>query len=239
MLNSPDVSLRRALRLSPGPLGYDTELFSAGYVANEPQSTTLTSSHNRIQIIDPAAARTIKMPSAGIRAGEVFVIVNRSTSYDVTIQASDASAIDIIRTGFIKIIALQNTPVANTGWYVENVYEEYSYSTTVTNLYATNPTITINVTRNNSQIIIRHTSTTAAAKNTTNDPRTSVVLPARFRVPVTCRIPTIVQNNGTNQTGACLLRDNGRINWEPSGLGSWTAAANAQLFSTHLFYSLL
>ena len=237
ILTSPDVALRRALRFGPGPIGFDTSLYIAGYVADEPQSTTLTSSHSRIQIINPAAARTILLPKDGIRKGEVFSIINRS-AFDMTIQASDASAIDIIATGYIKFVALQDTPVDNGDWYVFDVYEQFNHVTTVNNLWVTPPALTIKLTRHNNTVTYFYYQTTNASKINTNDPVISDALPGRFRPSAGFRISVPIYNNGAYDAGWITIPTTGLCSWDIRTLTNWTITTFAGLRGTSGSYRL-
>lgn len=92
------------------------------YVGTDPEvggSTpfTLTTSHNRHQIINPAGAITIKLPTTGVLAGESWTIVNQSTNV-VTVQSSGANTIQKINNDTLVVVALQNTPTAATHWRV-------------------------------------------------------------------------------------------------------------------------
>ncbi len=85
-------------------------------------TTTLSSSDKKHQIFTLSAARTVKLPTSGIFAGEVFNITNTVATFPLSIQASDASAIASSIGTTVQIVALINTPVSSTDWLVINVF---------------------------------------------------------------------------------------------------------------------
>ena len=238
MLNSPDVILRRALRFSPGPIGYDNHLFYAGYVGDEPEGTSLTYSMNRVQVINPAAARTIQLPSKNIRAGEVVTIVNRSTSYAMTIQSSAAGAIDIISYGYIVVAALQAAPTAAAHWHVIEVYEHHIHTSEINDLFSVDPELDINLIRHNYSVTFGFDGTANNTKSTTGNPYLTTAILSRFRPPGNRRHAGFIRNNGTNQVGWLKITANGVWEWEMPTLGAWTNAASAAVGSLTGAYSL-
>lgn len=240
MLTQPDIALRRALRLGPGPIGFDDSLFISGYVADEPQSTTLTQSHNRIQIINPAASRIILLPSAGIRSGETFIIINRSATYTATVQAADASAIDVISTGYIKITSLQDTPADNGDWHVSDVYEYSLLTTDILNYEAGDPPADIHMTRHNKQITIGFDfSNGSASKVGTGNPRTNDAFAARFRPTYTMYQGTSIRDNGVYQAGIMRVVSTGLLEWRKANISAaWTNAQPAEILAQGVGYTL-
>jgi len=106
---------------------------SVEYVGTNPEvggSTPfqLTDDHKRVQVINPAGAITVKLPTTGIRAGERFKIVNRSTNV-ITVQSSGANEIAVLYLGYIECRALVDTPTNSTDWVIESIdYVGSSYS---------------------------------------------------------------------------------------------------------------
>lgn len=108
-------------------LGYDTATgkwkpFSGVpvYVGTDPEvggSTPfqLTGAHKRVQVINPAGAITVKLPTTGILAGEHVRVVNRSL-FDVTVQSSGANALGVANNAALEFVALQNTPTSAAHW---------------------------------------------------------------------------------------------------------------------------
>ena len=239
LLNSPDIVLRGLLRLSPGPVRTDSEgLFSGGYVANEPESLVLTKSHNRLQIINPAASRTILLPSTGIRAGEIVTLVNRSTAYVVTVQAADASAIDILATGFIVVAAITDDPADNSAWSVVDVYETTDHTTTMTNLFASPPAVTIRFCRQGKSVTYIQPPIGMGTKSGTGNPTLTVAVPPRFRVSIVYN-SALIMNNGTYGPGWVFFPANGLWQWRRADLSTWTNGANAGIPNTAGGYRLV
>jgi hypothetical protein len=77
----------------------------------------LTIAHKRHQIVNPAGAITIKLPSVGVVAGDTWKITNRSTN-KVSIQDSAAFALNEIVSGTIELVALAATPTGTGTWFV-------------------------------------------------------------------------------------------------------------------------
>lgn len=106
-------------------------------------TTTLTRDDYRSQIFNLSAARTVVLPTTGIKKGEVFVIAAR-TGIDgvshLTVQASDASELTTatsgmpasIMRGYSVIQALIDTPVTASDWVVTESREAGATITTWT-----------------------------------------------------------------------------------------------------------
>jgi len=96
------------------------------YIGTNPQvggSTPfqMTVGNNRTSILNPSSNITVKLPTTDIIEGEPLKIINRST-YTITIQSSDASAVDTIEgVGMREITPLQDTPTSNSHWLVTSL----------------------------------------------------------------------------------------------------------------------
>jgi hypothetical protein len=111
-------------------------------------TTTLTRDDNRVQVFNLSAARTVVLPTTGIKAGDVIVLRNRST-FVLTVKSSDTTNLTIanghntegtLRNGYISIMALQDTPTTNAHWITIDAIEQGSFAPTVsstTNIDAT------------------------------------------------------------------------------------------------------
>ncbi len=77
---------------------------------------TLTSYDNQGQVFDLSGAEVVLLPTANVKKGDVYNIAERGNAFDLSVQASDASLLEIIRNTEIKLVALVDTPVANTDW---------------------------------------------------------------------------------------------------------------------------
>lgn len=80
-------------------------------------TTTLTSVDNREQVFDLTAGRTVVLPTTGVVKGDVWIMDNPN-AFVLTVQASDASQIVLAYGAKVEMVALVNTPVANTDWEV-------------------------------------------------------------------------------------------------------------------------
>jgi len=79
------------------------------------------------------ASKNVTLPSAGVIAGEVFEIHNRSTSWGCTVKASDGSTINsnskvFFKNGKALLMSLQTTPTTSAHWRVLEISEEGSYT---------------------------------------------------------------------------------------------------------------
>lgn len=83
-------------------------------------TTTLTDVDARRQIFNLSAARTVKLPTTGIRAGDVFVMENGSASnFALTVQSSGANTIGILNPKTVlTLTALQDAPTAAGHWLI-------------------------------------------------------------------------------------------------------------------------
>lgn len=78
-------------------------------------TTTLTVADDPYQIFDLSAGRTLILPTTSVLAGATYKIVNDS-SFNLTVQASDASVITILAYGSAEFVALITTPIDNGDW---------------------------------------------------------------------------------------------------------------------------
>lgn len=82
--------------------------------------------NKRVQVLNPAGAITVRLPTTGVKAGESFKIVNRHASNLITIQSSDSDQMFVLGKGCLTVRALQDTPTDETHWYIEEViYQAY------------------------------------------------------------------------------------------------------------------
>lgn len=209
-------------------------LSSAEYVGTDPEvggSTPfqLTNSHKRIQVINPAGAITVKLPTTNIKAGESVTIVNRSTNL-VSIQSSDGDAVEAIQTGFVRCIALQDTPTDTTHWVVAGVQESGSWTAHMVGPFTTND-FTGYFARNRKGVTITVPDTGNQAGNSTASSITVTGLPSRMN-PATIHYSfAAIINAGSNSTGTLELSTGGTITiYGTSTLGTFTSSA-----STHRF----
>lgn len=85
----------------------------------------LVSANSTTQVINPAGAITVRLPSTGILTGEKWTIQNRSTNL-VSITSQDGDALYAINLGDITYVALQDAPTDATHWQLVSVNDEVS-----------------------------------------------------------------------------------------------------------------
>jgi hypothetical protein len=104
------------------------------YIGTTPQGVggggpfQLTNSYSNIQILTPAAAIVVKMPTGTVvKKGSKWRIVNQSTTAanTLSIQASDATDIYAsMQYGYVEMIAKQDNPTTYTHWLKTDVSEK-------------------------------------------------------------------------------------------------------------------
>lgn len=181
-------------------------------------TTTLTDNDNREQTFSLTAARTCVLPSAGIIAGECFILENTG-AFDLTVQASGGQNLTAaltnldatIQKGRVILRALVATPTTAANWLVEYVFEQYvSPSLTWTTSNSANTTSTAPlISRLNDKVDLRLPITTVTTTTSDTNINTSVALPVRFR-PAASQFCTGIRilNGGTVQTTPGLFRVN-------------------------------
>lgn len=83
-------------------------------------TTTLTIADKPQQVFNLSAGRIVVLPTTSVLAGQIYTLTNPN-AFTLTIQASDASVITTSIQTEVKVMALINTPVANTDWQVLDV----------------------------------------------------------------------------------------------------------------------
>jgi hypothetical protein len=91
------------------------------YVTTSAGTTTLDKDSMETVVLSGATTHTVKLPTTGILAGQVYTVIDDSTGI-VSVQASDASAILSILGGrSASFEARIDTPVASTDWDIKTV----------------------------------------------------------------------------------------------------------------------
>ena len=108
----------------------DITLRAIGYVGTLPEvggsdPYQMVVSNKRIQVLNPSAAMTVKLPTTGIVAGEEITIVNQSTANLVSVQSSGGNAIDSLHRGYITLVALVDTPTTAAHWFMKDYTSFY------------------------------------------------------------------------------------------------------------------
>lgn len=90
---------------------------------------TLTSESSRVQVLNPAGAGDVNLPSTGVATGTTFRIVNRASNVALTIKSSDGDTVlGNFYNGYAVVTALQATPTDATHWHVQDYSYELDYT---------------------------------------------------------------------------------------------------------------
>lgn len=92
-------------------------------------TVTLTISDNPCQVFTAASA--VKLPTTSVLNRAIYYMRNAQSS-DVDVEASDASVIVTIRTGYAQLEANQATPVSNGNWEQIAIHSKGSFTGTLT-----------------------------------------------------------------------------------------------------------
>ncbi len=220
-------------------------------------TTTLTRDDNRHQIFNLSAQRDGRVPSTGIKSGEVFILENRGF-FDLVVQTPDGTPLTLangcnldatIRAGSVYLVALQDAPTTPAHWRVIYVHEKYYHTTTWTanGGGGTGSSGTIILLRNNQTVLCRiHASNTAATTTTGTDRISSnTAIPTRFRsTSEGSEFPKAVSNAGdsftrlgmivNNSTGTFdIFKDFNRGNFAAGTSGLNANAANTVYIEWH------
>lgn len=112
--NASDTTLSR---VAPGIMSIEGAIIN-GYAttATAAGTTTLTSASATIQHFTGTLAQTVRLPTTGIIAGQMYRIANFSTGL-VTVQSSGANTIDTLGLNQVAIfVALVSTPTTAANW---------------------------------------------------------------------------------------------------------------------------
>lgn len=220
-------------------------------------SLTLTRDDYRYQSFNIiTSGKNIVMPSTGIKAGETFFLENRGTA-DMTVLASSGPTAmtaannavydATVRTGFVILRALIDTPTTVANWLVLEVYERYTYATDFSHNGGGGTSAsprTVYLTRRNDMVTISADTNHQATANNGTSFSANTAMPTRFR-PDGTNVGTFgvaqpVAVGGTTQTVAGFLRVNasGLIElFRDATAGGWGSSANTG-FSQSLFNTL-
>jgi hypothetical protein len=214
-------------------------------------TTTLTSTDSKWQIFNLSAARTVVLPSSGIKAGDVIRFENKG-AFDLSFQSSALTAMTIanssnldptINVGNVVFVALVDSPTAPAHWRVTEVYEYFTYSTIFNfNLGGSTPSVTVELLRINKQV-----SAVVPSANTTSYTNNSSIMTAGTNAPTRFGSGTNQQNvvigiyksNTVTQTGTLGMSSTGRlevqcklpgmtgVDWNTSGQVAGTTNINS------------
>ena len=94
--------------------------YKLAYVGTNPEvggSTPfqMVYTNNKISVLNPGGAITVKLPTTSVKAGEIWSVSNRS-AFVLTIQSSDGDTIMTCGLGSQRFVALQAAPTDQTHW---------------------------------------------------------------------------------------------------------------------------
>lgn len=207
----------------------------------------LTKDHARVQVLNPAGAITVKLPTTGIAAGEVVRIANRS-AFDVTVQSSDATAFTVanganidatVQSGYVQFVALQNAPTTPAHWLVTDVYSESSFTATATGFTA-NPTGTVKTVKRNKTVTIYFPAIQATSNATT---MTITGMPVEIRPSIEQRMWGHTVDAGASQLSRFVLDTGGtftvtKFNSAADAAGAFTNSLTKGTTISVMHYSL-
>ena len=109
-------------------------------------TTVLSRTDSFWQIFNLTAARTVLLPSVGVKAGDQIRLDLRSL-FTLTVQAANASQIAVMSTvGYGTWVALIDSPAASTDWLSAGTFSSGTYTPTLS-LAANANTLSANVTQ--------------------------------------------------------------------------------------------
>lgn len=206
--------------------------------------TTLTITSNQLgYLASPAAARTVTLPTTGVKAGwryRLEVSGATETNY-VVINSSGANEIDRIGgAGYIEVMALQDTPTTAAHWRVINV-QEVSTLTGQTYTFQNSGTITnrtIKCLRSNKTVQIYAESGTVSG-SASNSGYLSIPIPARFLTSVGSSWSPAITVDNTIYAIGMIQASTGRVYSSPAGgTFSATGGLNGLNFANHWYWQL-
>jgi hypothetical protein len=158
----------------------------------------------RVRVASPSAARTVTLPTTGIKAGaefELLVTGATETNY-VVLNSSGANEVDRIGgQGKILVVALQDAPTTAAHWQVVDVWEKSSAITSGACTGANLGAVTTVFARYNTQVsafVTQAAGTMSAANNITTP---SSYVPSRFNPSVSQGCGCIVSSSALDFAG--------------------------------------
>jgi len=165
--------------------------------------------HKRVQVLNPAGAITVKLPTTSVLAGEVFTIVNQSANL-VTVQSSGANTIDEIIAGYVKVVALQDAPTSSSHWRVIDVAETFVHTTNWSGIWASPKAGNVRVTRAGKLVTLTFNQDTMYDTASVATVVTMVTaLPSRVRPDVNFYAPCVIRRNNTDGVPGLLAVQGG------------------------------
>lgn len=199
---------------------------TTGTVITTGDSGTVTST----MIADATIVDADISGSAAI-AGSKLVAATGSVAGAVTTSAQTFAGAKTFTNGFVS----GNSAASGTGYTSnatnDNIYEEGTLATTLTNFNATPPSITIKLVRRGALVMAQIvTAVTEASKSNANNPALTNNFPAGFRPAQTVNCMAYIKNNGAFSLSLVQISSAGAVTFLADASGnSWTASAAAAI----------
>lgn len=99
-------------------------------------TTTLVVTDNKHQLFNLSAARTVVLPTTGVKAGQKWLIQNSGT-FTLTVQSSGLNTLTTVLGTNAILTALQDSPTSAAHWSISNPGETISGTTPAATLTTT------------------------------------------------------------------------------------------------------
>lgn len=197
-------------------------------------TVTLTIADNPMQSF--SAASVAVMPTTSVLAGQMWVLENRQST-DLDIQSSSTAAIVTIRTGYVMLEALQNTPTDAAHWRIVDIQYSGSYTGTYTGI-TTNTSATISFSRRGNTVQI-DTPANAGTSNTTAFTITGMPSLIRPSAARNYRITTLVDDSGERDFTGFNVETGGTLTgYRNNNTSGFTNTNNKGTAAGTFFYTL-
>jgi hypothetical protein len=115
-LTAPDADTTLVGTDNTGVVKNKTFISGSNSTATAAGTTTLTNADAQVQIFTGSTTQIVKLPTAGIVAGQEFTVINNSSG-NVTVQSSGANTIVVLLSGFSATFKAQvDTPTTAENW---------------------------------------------------------------------------------------------------------------------------
>jgi hypothetical protein len=209
--------------------GTDVSWMAFGAVSATDADATLTSASARSRLYTGfTASRAITMPTANVKAGEVWQLAN-TAAFDMVVKASNGSALTTansanidatVQKGFVLLMATQDTPTTPAHWRVLDVHDTGVNTLTLTGC-TTSPTATCTYIRRANSVTINIPNTTATS-NTTAATLTGLLTRLSPVVAGTRMFVTPISNNSVVAMGLIYISSAGSTTFTLASDGSGT-----------------
>lgn len=105
-----------------GPTSGSPVVFPSGFQGSAIPSTladsdiTLTNTSNTVMVMTPSEARIITLPSTSIPANYSITVINRSASFNITVNSSGGNLVAAVGLGQVTVLSTQASPTTAAHW---------------------------------------------------------------------------------------------------------------------------